>query len=215
METREVIRGTVTGRWAEQILLFKYVQPEITDMKLLTWGIIAVTLLAVLFAGCTSPQTTTPTPVSPVPIPPVITATPAAPATPSLPSNMAGNWKLTTMAIQDGSAVTYPTTAITLAFSSDGTVYGNGGCNNYNGPFTLLGTTTPKGQGITIGPLASTKMYCATTSEQESTYLTMLQQTAAYDVDTTQLSLTAPNQNVLIFQRPSSIPTQTMGMLPA
>jgi hypothetical protein len=37
----------------------------------------------------------------------------------------------------------------------------------------------------------------------------------AYNVDGSQLSLTGKEQNVLIYQRPSTIPTVTEGILPA
>jgi heat shock protein HslJ len=181
-------------------------------MKSVVWGLVALMILAVVCAGCTSQKTSAPATSIATPAP-VVTAT--TPAVPALPANLAGSWQLTTMAIQDGTAVTHPTTAITLYFNSDGTVTGNGGCNNYNGPYSLTGTTNTKGSGITIGPLASTKMYCQATSSQESTYLNILGKTMAYDVDTTQLTLTASDQNVLIYQRPSTIPTVTEGMLPA
>ena len=58
-------------------------------------------------------------------------------------------------------------------------------------------------------------MNCQTTSAQESQYLSLLADTMAYNVDGSQLSLTGNEQNVLIYQRPSSIPTVTEGMLPA
>jgi heat shock protein HslJ len=182
-------------------------------MKVLTMGVIIIAILAVVFAGCTSQQQTSPATVTPV-----VTSQPVLPTTtapPALPSDLAGNWQLTLMGIQGGSAVTVPTTAITLAFGSDVNVSGNGGCNNYFGPYALTGVTTTKGNGVTIGPLGSTKMYCSTTSQQESTYLAILQDTMAYVVDGTQLTLTDKSQNVLIFQRPSTIPKPTEGMLPA
>jgi len=175
-------------------------------------GIMALVILAVICAGCTSPNPATPSVTTMATPVPVVATTAMAP---TLPPNLAGSWQLITMAIQDGTAITYPTTAITLYFGSDGTVSGNGGCNNYNGPFVLTGTTTSKGQGITIGPLSSTKMNCQTTSAQESQYLSLLADTMAYNVDGSQLSLTGNEQNVLIYQRPSSIPTVTEGMLPA
>jgi len=179
-------------------------------MKVLTVGIIAIAILAVLSAGCTSQQQTPPTTATAQPLVPTTTAQPA------LPQELAGNWQLTSMGVQEGTAITYPTTVITLVFNPDATVSGNGGCNNYNGPYTLTGAVTDKGSGITIGPLTSTKMYCQTTSEQENTYMNMLEDTMAYDVDSaTKLVLTGKSQNVLIFQRPSAIPKQTEGMLPA
>jgi heat shock protein HslJ len=180
-------------------------------MKSAFFIMMALAILAVLLAGCTSQQ-----PASAVTsvTTPVATAVPAASA-PAVPENLAGTWQLTTMGIQDGTAVTHPTTAITLYFGSDGTVSGNGGCNNYNGPYVLSGEITSKGTAITIGPLTSTKMYCQTTSAQETQYLSLLADTMAYDVDGTQLTLTGKEQNVLIYQRPSTIPTVTEGMLPA
>jgi len=189
--------------------IFKYNQTSFSGMRLITCGVIVVTVLAVIFAGCTGQA-----PAAPVPT--VITA--AAPkvttTAPALPSNLAGDWTLTTMAIQGGTAVQPPTTEITLSFGSDGNLAGYGGCNNYFGNYTLTGQTTPKGAGISIGPLGSTRMYCQSTSDQENLYLGMLQNTMAYVVDGTQMILTDKDQSVLIFQRPSTIPFQTEGMLP-
>jgi len=182
-------------------------------MKRITYGVLAVVVLAVILAGCTSQAPATPAPVTTVvATPDAEVQTTAVPAI--LPSDLAGDWTLTNMAIQGGTAVLVPTTEITLSFGSDRNIAGNGGCNNYFGTYTLTGETTPKGQGITFGPLGSTKMYCQSTSGQETDYLGILQDTRAYDVDGTQLTLTDKEQNVLIFQRPSTIPVQTGGMLP-
>ncbi len=45
---------------------------------------------------------------------------------------------------------------ITATFNPDGTVNGSGGCNNYTGGYTLAGDQ------ISVGPLASTMMFCET-----------------------------------------------------
>jgi heat shock protein HslJ len=176
----------------------------------ITCGVIALAIIAVLIAGCTSQA-----PAAPVPT--VVTiATTMVPATAPvvLPPDLAGDWTLTTMGIQGGTAIQLPTAEITLSFGGAGTLAGNGGCNNYFGNYTLTGQTTTKGAGISIGPLGSTKMYCQTTSDQETRYLGILQNSGAYVVDGTQLTLTDKDQNVLIYQRPSTIPVQTPGMLP-
>ncbi|MCK9630908.1 MAG: META domain-containing protein [Methanoregula sp.] len=180
-------------------------------MKVLTAGVITIAILAVLFAGCTSQAPASSGAVTPVAAAPATTTSVA----PAFPPQLAGDWVLTTMGVQEGTAVTYPTTEITLSFSSDGNVSGNGGCNNYFGPYTLTGTTTTKGSGITIGPIGSTKMYCTDYSKQESTYFEMLQDAAAYDADSTLLTLTGSTGDVLVFRPPSAIPVQTEGMLPA
>ena len=179
-------------------------------MKSAFFSMMALAILAVLLAGCTSQQ---PVPAVTPMTTPVATAAPTA-SVPAVPENLVGNWQLTTMGIQDGTAITHPTTTITLNFGSDRTVSGNGGCNNYNGPFVLSSEVTSTGTAITIGPLTTTKMYCET-SAQETQYLSLLTDTMAYVVDGTQLTLTGKEQNVLIYQRPSTMPTVTEGILPA
>ena len=181
-------------------------------MSHICWGVLILLILGVACAGCTSqkpapPQiTTVSTPV------PVVTSPVTQPA---LPPTLAGNWILTTMAVANGTAIQIPTTQITLTFNNDSTIVGSGGCNNYFASFTLTGITTPKGEGLAFGTVGTTKMYCSATSDQENTYLQLLQETSAYVVDTTQLTLTGKEQNVLIFQRPSTVPVSGGGVLPS
>jgi heat shock protein HslJ len=111
------------------------------------------------------------------------------------------------MAIQDGSVPLKPTTEITLTFNPDGSATGYSGCNNYFTNFTLTGISTPKGDGMIFGPIATSKMYCVSTSGQESTYLEILQSTGAYVVNGDLLTLTGTTQNALVFQRPSTLVT--------
>jgi heat shock protein HslJ len=155
---------------------------------------------AIRIAGCTSNKPA-PQPVPTTAALPTVMVTTTAP--PAVPAQLAGNWVVTKMGIQDGTAVTNPTTQITLTFIPDGTVAGNGGCNNYNGPFALKAAITPKGNGISIGPLVSTKMFCQATSNQETTYLNILGKAMAYNVDGNQLSITATTGDVLMYQRPA------------
>ena len=65
----------------------------------------------------------------------------------------------------------------TVAFSGDGTVTGSGGCNDFNGTYTVDGSK------LTFGPLASTKKACAeAVNTLETAYMTALQATTAYEV---------------------------------
>ncbi|HTY15664.1 MAG TPA: fasciclin domain-containing protein [Methanoregulaceae archaeon] len=89
--------------------------------------------------------------------------------------------------------------SITAAFYSNGTVSGFAGCNNYNGGYSLTGLVYPAGKGITIGPLASTMMYCADTAATETAYLQMLQAANSYNVTSTQLNMTNVNGSYLVF----------------
>lgn len=69
-------------------------------------------------------------------------------------------------------AVTGPITGteLTATFTPDGQVSGNAGCNTYNGPYKLDGTS------LTVGPLASTMMACdQAIMDQETQFLTALQ----------------------------------------
>ncbi|MDO8874306.1 MAG: META domain-containing protein [Methanoregula sp.] len=161
-------------------------------------------IAAVLIAGCTTPPPVPqPTPAT---LPPTVVVT-TTPAPPALPAQLTRNWVLTTMGIQDGTGVTHPTTEISLTFNPDGSLTGYDGCNNYFGSCTLSGMTTPKGNGMTISNIASSKKYCATLADQETMYLTILGKAMAYNVDGNQLSITATTGDVLIYQTPASLVT--------
>lgn len=151
---------------------------------------------AALVAGCTTPQAPAPV-ATPVPI---ADPTPA-PVTPSVPDNLAGHWTLTTMGIQDGTAVIHPDYGITLTLNTDGSLTGYTGCNNYFGSYTLTGAVTPKGAGMTISDIGMTKKYCAPFAEQEQEYLAILGKTAAFDASASGLTLTAGTMDVLVYQR--------------
>ena len=170
-------------------------------------------IAAIMTAGCTT-QTPAPQP-APATLPPTVVVT-TIPSPPAVPAQLAGTWVVTTMGVQDGTAVIRPDSSdITLTFFADGTVAGNGGCNNYNGPFTLTGVTTPKGNGISIGPFASTKMFCQAYSSQETMYLNILHKAMAYTVNGNQLTLTASTGDVLVYQTSASLVTPAQYSHPA
>jgi heat shock protein HslJ len=165
-------------------------------------------ILALLACGCTTPAQTPATP-PPTPVPT------AAPTIVQPPPVFFGKWILTTMAIQEGTVPLQPTTEITLVFNADGSLTGYGGCNNYFGTYTLTGTMTKFGDGISIGPLASTKKYCEINGQQETIYVSILQKTAAYSINIKQLTLTDTSLNVLVFKVPSALPTTVLYFHPA
>jgi heat shock protein HslJ len=165
---------------------------------------------AVIVTACTT-AAPAPQPAATTPL----TVTTAHPAAPAIPPNLIGKWIITSMAIQGGTAVIQPEAEITLYFNSDGTLSGNGGCNNYFGSFELTGQTTEKGDGIAIGPLGMTEMYCPDYSDQENLYLGVLQKVIAFDIDGSQLALTASDGSVLIYQTPASLVTPPVYPHPA
>jgi heat shock protein HslJ len=160
-------------------------------------------IAAVMIAGCTTPQPA-PQP-APATLPPTVVVTTPTPI--PVPAQLTRNWVLTTMGIQDGTGITHPISEISLTFNTDGSFTGYDGCNNYFGSFTLTGMTTPKGEGMTISNVASSKKYCETLAQQETMYLTILGKTMAYNVDSNQLSMTATSGDVLIYQTPASLVT--------
>lgn len=167
-------------------------------MKPIAVSVVFLAFALLLVSGCTSqpaqPAATTATMVPP-------------PATPAAPPDLCQSWTLIKMGIQDGRAVLNPTGTVTLVIKPDGTLYGYTGCNNYNAAYTLTGTTTPKGQGITVGPVEYTTKYCAPLADQERTYIAILQDSAAYAVNVDKLTITAEDGNALVFQMSDLVPT--------
>jgi len=163
-------------------------------MKNLLLLICAVLFLSILAAGCTTPTqlpatTTVPTTV--------VTTTPAPLTDPAL----TGAWNLKGGLI-GGSTPVIPNTQLTLTFNNDGTLSGFAGCNNYNGKYVLSGQTTEFGKAISIGPIASTKMYCADTMNLETTYLTILQNTNTYSITNNTMLTRSTGLDQLSFARP-------------
>jgi len=163
-------------------------------MKNLLLLICAVLFLSILAAGCTTPTqlpatTTVPTTV--------VTTTPVPLTDPAL----TGAWNLKGGLI-GGSTPVIPNTQLTLTFNNDGTLSGFAGCNNYNGKYVLSGQTTEFGKAISIGPIASTKMYCADTMNLETTYLTILQNTNTYSITNNTMLTRSTGLDQLSFARP-------------
>jgi heat shock protein HslJ len=97
-----------------------------------------------------------------------------------LPGNPLAN---TTWALQSLNINQLPVGVIqTINFSPASTVTGNGGCNQFNGPYTI------GGQSLRIGPLATTSIACEeAVTTQESAYLQALQSTTSYELAGNQL----------------------------
>ena len=95
-------------------------------------------------------------------------------------------WVATSVNNGKGGAVSSATTSlITAEFKADGTLAGNATCNSYNGTYTT------DGDKIAIGPLATTRMACATEelNAQEQEYLASLAKAATYAISDGTLEL--------------------------
>jgi heat shock protein HslJ len=125
----------------------------------------------------------------------------ALPTAASVISSLQGKtWRLTSFTNESGSASVLPGTAITAVFGADGKVTGSAGCNNYFAGYQL------SGNGIKIGPVGSTLMWCGQppgVMAQETTYLKLLQGSTTYSTNGTELKLSnGTNANQLIFKAP-------------
>jgi heat shock protein HslJ len=75
-------------------------------------------------------------------------------------------------------------TDLTADFGADGTLSGNGGCNEYSATYKI------DGDKISIGPAVSTKKACEqAVMDQETQYLTALSTAATYRIDGSKLEL--------------------------
>jgi len=168
-------------------------------MKFLIAVLMLCAALCLLCAGCTTPTPpATPTPTA--------TATPLPTVTPVPPvtdPQLLGSWTLGEMGTQGGKAILNMFPApITITFYSQGSLNGYGGCNNYQAPYTLTGSSGPFGKQINIGPITSTLKYCTDTGSLELTYLQILDNASAYSIDTNSvLSLRDPSGSTLVFRK--------------
>jgi putative lipoprotein len=89
-------------------------------------------------------------------------------------TSLLGSWTATGYLTSTGSAFNSVENGSTLTadFAADGTVNGNSGCNSYRGPWSLAADG-----GLSIGPLASTKIACKSDalSAQEASFLTAME----------------------------------------
>jgi len=96
-------------------------------------------------------------------------------------ADLAGtSWTLAEM----GGTADFAHVVPTLEFGADGTVSGFAGCNTFRGPYTLTG------DGLTLGPLATTRIGCQRpASAVEAEYLAALAATTSAASDGGQLVL--------------------------
>jgi heat shock protein HslJ len=109
-------------------------------------------------------------------------------------------WMLTDININNG--VTGAAGEATAVFSEDGYLSGFTGCNNYRTTFTQDGTA------LAISPeIISTRMACpeGALSEQEAAFLTVLPQTATYQISGGRLELRDANGALLAAFAPASV----------
>lgn len=93
-----------------------------------------------------------------------------------------GDWRTSTMGVKQ-----------TVTFDDEGKVYGDSGCNRFTGGYKV------KGDRITIGPLASTMMFCEGKMDAEAVFLNKLQNVVAFQATDAKLRLFTP-KDLMVFK---------------
>jgi heat shock protein HslJ len=127
----------------------------------------AVAAVLSLGVGCSAPSKTS-----------VAAPGMASPAS----ANLVGpTWRLTSLEGQPA----LPAVRVTAVFGSDGSVSGSAGCNTYTG------TAVIKGDGLQVGPMATTRMFCGEggVMDQEDRYLSVLGEVGRYALDGARLQI--------------------------
>ncbi len=114
------------------------------------------------------------------------------------PLPLTGAWDLTWYANRNGGLVTVMgSSQITLDVNQDGTLSGSAGCNTYNASYDQ------DQDQISLGPIATTKMFCAEPEgimEQEADYLAALASASAFVISDAELFfLDSQGNRLLIF----------------
>jgi heat shock protein HslJ len=94
-------------------------------------------------------------------------------------------------------------TVVTAEFGADGRVAGSGGCNQFSGGYTL------EGDGLAIGPVASTRKACLEpegVGEQEAAYLAALARVTTWSFREERLQLRAADGALQVEFRPAPTP---------
>jgi heat shock protein HslJ len=108
-----------------------------------------------------------------------------------------GVWELTAIIEGETASSLLAGSAITLEFDAEtGSLYGAAGCNNYHAAYTL------DGGKLSVGPAASTRMFCGEPEglmAQETQYLSWLEGVTGYEIDGHQLTLILSEGRNLLF----------------
>ena len=106
-------------------------------------------------------------------------------------------WVLQSYGQQDDPQDVIEGTEVTATFDSgEGEVTGSAGCNSYFGSYEL------KGSELSIGPLASTEMWCESPQgvmDQEMAYLAALGAAETAEVEDAELCILCSGGQVLLF----------------
>lgn len=108
-----------------------------------------------------------------------------------------GEWTVEAVVLDGQETPVLVGTMPTASFAG-GEVQGSAGCNTFSGRYEIDGAK------LTMGPLASTQMFCeepAGVMDQETAYLTVLGEAESFTVDGDSLQIRASNDRRILFTR--------------
>lgn len=91
-----------------------------------------------------------------------------------------------------GDAAVAPDTPMFVRFNVDGSIKGNGGCNNF------FGSLESTGEGVSVGELGATRMACPPEiMDQEMAFMQALQDAANFETGENSLRLLSADRTIL------------------
>lgn len=113
------------------------------------------------------------------------------------PESIEGRWQLISHGSASSLTPAEEDVEAFIEFGADGQLGGNVGCNGFGGEYTVEDNV------ITFGPIISTKMFCeGPVGEQEATTLSVLSESATFDLDGDTLTISsADGSSVIVLER--------------
>ncbi len=111
--------------------------------------------------------------------------------------DLEGDWAVTLLVIDGEETPVLAETAPTATFA-EGDVKGSAGCNTFSGGYEI------DGESLTMGPFASTQMFCEEPSgamDQEVAYLGLLGEAESFSVNGDELVIQAGDGRRIVFAR--------------
>lgn len=108
-------------------------------------------------------------------------------------ASVVGTWSLVSYGPPSEQVAAVPDVGTSIEFTDKGEVLGNVGCNGFGGEYEVDGDT------FTFGPIVSTLMFCeGPVGEQETVTLSVLQESASFELDGDTLTITSGDGNSAI-----------------
>ena len=100
-------------------------------------------------------------------------------------ASLQGQWKLVSYGSVPNQTPAVADVDTMIEFDSEGSMYGNVGCNGFRGAYSVEGDT------LKFGPVMSTMMFCEKVAEQEAGTLAVLNNVTVFVIDDNTMTITS------------------------